>query len=206
MPRERNRRAPDRPAIACLRSRSCEPIGRRHPRVDSQGSDWVASLVDFTFSCKCCTAVATAKLIAGNLAYPRCAAFGITALDSRTLRACRNALCSDAAPSSSNESGRRMELRGAIAATDTIEVITLRGLVRYFVFFVADLKTRQIEIAGIVASPSRQSLDGPNRSEPNRSQDGFTSLPLSDRDPLFTKAFRAILESSSVQPREAPDP
>ena len=29
-----------------------------------------------------------------------------------------------------------------------------RGLVRYFVLFVIDLKTRQIEIAGIVASPT----------------------------------------------------
>ena len=44
---------------------------------------------------------------------------------------------------------------GAIAATDffTIEVITWRGLVRYFVLFVIDLKTRWIEIAGVVDSP-----------------------------------------------------
>src|SRR6266850_3624201 len=44
---------------------------------------------------------------------------------------------------------------GAIAATDffTIEGITWRGLVRYFVLFVIDLKTRQVEIAGITASP-----------------------------------------------------
>ena len=43
---------------------------------------------------------------------------------------------------------------GAIAATDffTIEGITWRGLVRYFVLFVIDLKTRRIEIAGIVTS------------------------------------------------------
>jgi hypothetical protein len=42
---------------------------------------------------------------------------------------------------------------GAIAATDffTIEGITWRGLVRYFVLFVIDLQTRRIEIAGIVA-------------------------------------------------------
>src|SRR6266850_5425794 len=41
------------------------------------------------------------------------------------------------------------------AATDffTIEGITWRGLVRYFVLFVIDLKTRQVEIAGIVTSP-----------------------------------------------------
>jgi putative transposase len=44
---------------------------------------------------------------------------------------------------------------GAIAATDffTIEVVTWRGLVRYFVLFVIDLKMRRVEIAGIAASP-----------------------------------------------------
>jgi hypothetical protein len=44
---------------------------------------------------------------------------------------------------------------GAIAATDffTLEGIPWRGLVRDFVLFVIELKTRQIEIAGIVASP-----------------------------------------------------
>jgi homeodomain-containing protein len=43
---------------------------------------------------------------------------------------------------------------GAIAATDffTIEAVTWRGLMRYFVLFVIDLQTRRIEIAGIVAS------------------------------------------------------
>jgi len=41
---------------------------------------------------------------------------------------------------------------GAIAATDffTIEAITWRGLVRYFVLFVIDLQTRRVQIAGIV--------------------------------------------------------
>jgi putative transposase len=45
---------------------------------------------------------------------------------------------------------------GAIAATDffTIEAVTWRGLVRYFVLFAIDLETRWIEIAGISASPT----------------------------------------------------
>ncbi len=40
---------------------------------------------------------------------------------------------------------------GAIAATDffSVEVLTPVGLVRYFVLFVIDLKTRRVEIAGI---------------------------------------------------------
>ena len=44
---------------------------------------------------------------------------------------------------------------GAVAAIAffTIEGITWQGLVRSFVLFVIDLKTRRVEIAGIVASP-----------------------------------------------------
>jgi putative transposase len=93
---------------------------------------------------------------------------------------------------------------GAIAATDffTIEVITWRGLVRYFALFVINLKTRRIEIAGIVASPdgawmgqiARNLTDG---------EDGFllrSRYLIHDRDPFFTKAFRETLESSGVHP------
>ena len=60
---------------------------------------------------------------------------------------------------------------GAIAAADffTVEVVTLQGLVRHLVFFVIDLKTRRVRIAGIAqdhrAGPSRQwpmaRADGP---------------------------------------------
>jgi putative transposase len=43
---------------------------------------------------------------------------------------------------------------GEIAGADffSVEVLTLRGLVRYMVFFVIDLKTRRVEIAGICPS------------------------------------------------------
>jgi transposase len=44
----------------------------------------------------------------------------------------------------------------ALAAADffTVEVLTLGGLVRYFVFFVMRLKTRTVEIAGITCQPT----------------------------------------------------
>ncbi len=98
----------------------------------------------------------------------------------------------------------------SIAATDffTVEVITWRGLVRYFVLFVIELQTRRVEIAGMVSSPdgtwmrqiARNWTDG---------EDGFL-LPcrylIHDRDPLFTKAFRTVLEGSGVRPGKAPEP
>ena len=44
---------------------------------------------------------------------------------------------------------------GEIAAADffTVEVLTLVGLVRYVVFFVIDIETRKVEIAGITTQP-----------------------------------------------------
>ncbi len=45
---------------------------------------------------------------------------------------------------------------GAIAATDffKVELLTRTGLVRCFVLFVTDLKTRRVEIAGILPAPN----------------------------------------------------
>src|SRR5262245_62655717 len=49
----------------------------------------------------------------------------------------------------------------SLAAADffTVEVLTMRGLVRYFVFFVMRLKTRTVEIAGITCQPSLDEAD-----------------------------------------------
>jgi hypothetical protein len=44
---------------------------------------------------------------------------------------------------------------GAVSAADffTVEVVTAVGIVRYFVFFVLDLRTRRLHIAGITHQP-----------------------------------------------------
>ena len=97
---------------------------------------------------------------------------------------------------------------GAIAATDffTIEAITWRGLVRYFVLFVIDLKTRRIEIAGVVTSPDGTWMTQIARNWTDR-EDGFllsSRYLIHDRDPLFTKRFRETLEHSGVHPVRLP--
>jgi len=98
---------------------------------------------------------------------------------------------------------------GAIAATDsfTVEVATWRGLVRYFVFFVIDLKTRRVEISGIARSPV-----GPWMTQIARNlsdfEDGFlrgARFLIHDRDPLFTKEFRRTLNESVVRPVKLPN-
>ena len=96
----------------------------------------------------------------------------------------------------------------SMAATDffSVEVITRSGLVRYFVLFVIDLKTRRVEIAGILPRP-----DGVWMSQIARNltdcEDGFlsgASYLIHDRDPLFTRSFRGALESSGIKTVKLP--
>jgi len=97
---------------------------------------------------------------------------------------------------------------GAIAATDffSVEVVTWRGLVRHMVLFVIDLKTRRIEIAGIIACP-----DGLWMSQIARNltdcDDGFlrqSRILIHDRDPLFTRQFRTTLRNAGTEPIRLP--
>lgn len=97
---------------------------------------------------------------------------------------------------------------GAVVAADffTVEIWTKRGLTRYFVFFVIDLATRQVEIAGISPNPTGQWLVqlARNLTDPI---DGFLRgkrLFICDRDPLYTAEFRALLQSSGVSPIRLP--
>ncbi len=97
---------------------------------------------------------------------------------------------------------------GAIAATDffSVEVITRFGLVRYFVLFVIDLKTRRVEIAGILPRPNGEWMKQIARNLTD-CEDGFPNGSrhlIHDRDPLFTTSFRAILKSSDVEAVKLP--
>ena len=92
---------------------------------------------------------------------------------------------------------------GAIAAADffTVEVLTPRGLVRYAVLFVIDLKTRRVHIAGIVHEPYGAWMTQIARNLTD-AVDGFlsgNSYLIHDRDPLFTRQFRSLLLASGVE-------
>ena len=97
---------------------------------------------------------------------------------------------------------------GAIAATDffTVEVLTRHGLVRYFVLFVIDLKTRRVEIAGISHQPYDEWMKQMARNLTD-AMDGFlrdTRFPIHDRDPLFSASFRATLGAVGVETVKLP--
>jgi transposase InsO family protein len=96
----------------------------------------------------------------------------------------------------------------AIAAADffAVEVLTMHGLTRYFVFFVMELKTRRVHIAGIVHQPhgvwmmqiGRNLLDA---------VDGFLlgkKYLILDRDPVYVPPFRKLLGDSGVRPLRLP--
>jgi transposase InsO family protein len=89
-----------------------------------------------------------------------------------------------------------------LAAADffTVEVWFPRGLVTIYVFFVIELKTRRIEIAGTTNGPSEawMSQIGRNLTDPF---DGFLADKrhlILDRDSKHSKAFRDLLEDSGV--------
>ncbi len=90
----------------------------------------------------------------------------------------------------------------AIAAADffTVEVVSRVGLIRYLVFFVIDLPTRKVEIAGIAPIPDGLWMEQVAR---NLIDDfsGFLRgkrFLIHDRDPLFTRGFRELLQSAGV--------
>ena len=97
---------------------------------------------------------------------------------------------------------------GAIAATDffSVEVITRSGLIRHFVLFVIDLKTRRVNIAGILRQPNGEWMSQIARNLTD-CETGFLNEArylIHDRDPLFTRAFREILKSSGVETVKLP--
>jgi len=80
---------------------------------------------------------------------------------------------------------------GAIVAADffTVEVWTSVGLVRYLVFFVLDLATRRVEIAGVAPAPSGLWTSQVARNLVDEF-DGFLGgkrYLIHDRDPLYTQ-------------------
>ncbi len=92
---------------------------------------------------------------------------------------------------------------GVIAATDffTIEVLTLSGLVRHVVWFVIDLESRRVHIAGLIRHPHDAWIQQVARNLTD-SVDGFLRgkrCLIHDRDPLFTEAFRAVLRAAGIK-------
>ena len=90
-----------------------------------------------------------------------------------------------------------------LAGTDffTVEVLTLRGLVTYYVLFFIHLESRKVDIAGITVHPNEPWMQQMAR---NVTMEGCGALQdcrylLHDRDTKYTISFRAIIESGQVK-------
>jgi len=87
-----------------------------------------------------------------------------------------------------------------------VEVLTLGGLRRYFVFFVIEWQTRHVQIAGIHRQPHGEWMAQMARNLTDV-VDGFlrdASHLIHDRDPLYTGTLLEILASSGVTPIRLP--
>jgi len=97
---------------------------------------------------------------------------------------------------------------GEIAEADffTVEILTLVGLLRYYVFFVIHIETRRVNIAGISHQPHDRWMQQIARN-PTDAQEGFLrgiKYLLVDRDPLYTEAFRRLLRDEGVDVKRMP--
>src|SRR5664280_2857843 len=92
---------------------------------------------------------------------------------------------------------------GAIAGADffTVEVLRGFGLVRYWIFFVIDIRSRCVHVAAITDQPSETWMKQIARNLTD-CVDGFlkqTRYLILDRDPLYTRVFRRMLKDAGVK-------
>ncbi len=95
-----------------------------------------------------------------------------------------------------------------LAGTDffTVEVLTLRGLVTFYVLFLIYLETRRVEVAGITPHPNEGWMKQTARNV-TMDEWGFLERPrylIHDRDTKSTDSLRAIVKSSDVEPLKLP--
>ena len=93
--------------------------------------------------------------------------------------------------------------RAVIVAADffSIEAWTRRGLTRFLVFFLIDVSSRKVEIAGVTrdAHGAWMSQIARNLSD---AAGGFLTgkrFLIHDRDPLFTEEFLKIIQASGIE-------
>jgi putative transposase len=90
-----------------------------------------------------------------------------------------------------------------LAGTDffTVEVLTLRGLVTYYVLFFIHLESRRVEIAGITPHPNEAWMKQIARNV-TMDEWGFLyncSYLIHDRDTKYCESFRTIIDSGDVK-------
>jgi hypothetical protein len=88
----------------------------------------------------------------------------------------------------------------------TVEVLTLTGLITYYVLFFIHLESRRICLAGVTRHPDQEWMEQMAR---NVTMEDFGFLInrrylLHDRDSKYCSSFRQIIEAGSVKPKSYP--
>jgi hypothetical protein len=88
----------------------------------------------------------------------------------------------------------------------TVEVLTWRGLMTYYVLFFIHLESRRISLAGITRHPDEAWMQQMAR---NATDESWRHLErrryaLHDRDSKFCASFRATLVSGGIRPIQLP--
>jgi homeodomain-containing protein/integrase-like protein len=83
----------------------------------------------------------------------------------------------------------------------TVEVLTWRGLVTYYVLFFLHLESRRVSVAGITRHPDQEWMEQIGRSATQETWGYLHSCRyvLHDRDTKFCASFRAALASGGVK-------
>ena len=90
-----------------------------------------------------------------------------------------------------------------LVATDffTVEVLTLRGLITYYVLFFIHLESRRICLAGVTFHPDQEWMEQMARNV-TMEDSGFLinrRYLLHDRDSKYCSSFRQVIEAGSVK-------
>jgi putative transposase len=83
----------------------------------------------------------------------------------------------------------------------TVEVLTLKGLVTYYVLFFIHLGSRRVSLAGMTQYPDQEWMEQQARNA-TMEEWGFLRdcrYLLHDRDTKFCRSFRELIESGSVE-------
>jgi len=88
----------------------------------------------------------------------------------------------------------------------TTEVLTLKGLLTYYVLFFIHLETRHVKLAGFTPYPDQEWMEQQAR---NMTMEEWGCLRgcrylLHDRDAKFCQSFRALIKTGSVNPLRLP--
>ena len=95
-----------------------------------------------------------------------------------------------------------------LAGTDffTVEVLTLKGLVTYYVLFFIQLETRRVCLAGITPYPDQEWMEQQARNVTMKEW-GFLAQSrclLHDRDGKFCPGFREVIRAGNVRTLQLP--